>query len=53
MVPMSGDAYAYGFSTDVLGRVLEVLCGKSLEEALAEPWLYPLGIKHGVLEKTL
>ena len=33
-----GDAYAYGFSTDVLGRVLEVLCGKRLEEALADPW---------------
>ena len=33
-----GDAYAYGFSTDVLCRVLEVLCGKSLEAALADPW---------------
>ena len=34
-----GDAYAYGFSTDVLGRVLEVLCGKSLEEVLADSQL--------------
>eukprot|EP00438_Fugacium_kawagutii_P018511 Skav201484 [mRNA] locus=scaffold828:220161:223742:- [translate_table: standard] len=39
-----GDAYAYGFSTDVLGRVLEVLCGKSLEEVLAESLFRPLGM---------
>lgn len=39
-----GDAYAYGFSTDVLGRVLEVLCGKSLEAALADALFRPLGM---------
>lgn len=38
-----GDAYAYGFSTDVLGRVLEVLCQQSLEEVLAVPWQDPTG----------
>ena len=39
-----GEAWEYGLSTDVLGRVLEVVSGKSLGEFLAERVLRPLGM---------
>eukprot|EP00928_Gymnodinium_smaydae_P075509 TRINITY_DN58537_c0_g1_i1.p1 TRINITY_DN58537_c0_g1~~TRINITY_DN58537_c0_g1_i1.p1 ORF type:complete len:513 (+),score=50.03 TRINITY_DN58537_c0_g1_i1:132-1670(+) len=39
-----GDRYAYGFSTDVLGRVLEVITGQSLEACLHERLFAPLGM---------
>ena len=29
-----GDSYAYGFSTDVLGRVVEIISRKTLEDVL-------------------
>ena len=29
-----GDSYAYGFSTDVLGRVVEIISRKTLEDFL-------------------
>ena len=37
-----GNAFAYGRSTDVLGRVLEVVSGRSLGEVLRERVLEPL-----------
>lgn len=39
-----GSEWAYGVSTDVLGRVLEVLAGKPLDQVLAERVLIPLGM---------
>jgi len=47
-VPLSGhpgSGYYYGFSFDVLARVLEVSTGKSLEKALQELVFKPLGMK--------
>ena len=37
-----GDAYAYGFSTDVLGRVIEVITGQCLADVLDERLFKPL-----------
>jgi CubicO group peptidase (beta-lactamase class C family) len=39
-----GQAFGYGFSTDVLGRVIEVITGKRLDEVLAERILGPLAM---------
>jgi CubicO group peptidase (beta-lactamase class C family) len=39
-----GEAFCYGFSTDVLGRVIEVITGKRLDEFLAERIFGPLGM---------
>jgi CubicO group peptidase (beta-lactamase class C family) len=39
-----GERWEYGVSTDVLGRVLEVVSGKSLGEFLNERVLTPLGM---------
>jgi CubicO group peptidase (beta-lactamase class C family) len=39
-----GDRWEYGVSTDVLGRILEVVSGKSLGEFLNERVLTPLGM---------
>jgi CubicO group peptidase (beta-lactamase class C family) len=39
-----GTRWEYGVSTDVLGRVVEVVSGKSLGEFLAERILRPLGM---------
>lgn len=39
-----GTAWNYGVSVDVLGRVLEVISGKSIDEVLDERILGPLGM---------
>jgi CubicO group peptidase (beta-lactamase class C family) len=39
-----GSGWGYGHSTDVLGRVLEVLTGKPLEQVVSEQLLDPLGM---------
>jgi CubicO group peptidase (beta-lactamase class C family) len=39
-----GDRWEYGVSTDVLGRVIEVISGKSLGEFLSERIFAPLGM---------
>jgi CubicO group peptidase (beta-lactamase class C family) len=39
-----GEAFCYGFSTDVLARVIEVITGKRLDEFLAERIFGPLGM---------
>ena len=39
-----GAAFHYGMSTDVVGRLVEVLSGQSLDEYLAEHVLGPLGM---------
>jgi CubicO group peptidase (beta-lactamase class C family) len=39
-----GTAWGYGVSTDVLGRVIEVITGQTLEQAFAERVLEPLGM---------
>ena len=39
-----GTAWGYGVSTDVLGRVVEVLSGQTLEEFVQERILAPLGM---------
>jgi CubicO group peptidase (beta-lactamase class C family) len=40
-----GSAYEYGLSFDVLGRVLEVITGKSLDVCLKERVFVPLGMQ--------
>jgi CubicO group peptidase (beta-lactamase class C family) len=40
-----GDRWEYGVSTDVLGRLIEVVSGKTLGEFLGERILTPLGMK--------
>ena len=45
LVRHPGEAWEYGLSTDVLGRVLEVVSGMQLSEFLAERVLAPLGMK--------
>jgi CubicO group peptidase (beta-lactamase class C family) len=42
LVRQPGEAWEYGLSTDVLGRVLEVVSGKRLGEFVAERVLRPL-----------
>eukprot|EP00927_Polykrikos_kofoidii_P034914 TRINITY_DN29513_c0_g1_i1.p1 TRINITY_DN29513_c0_g1~~TRINITY_DN29513_c0_g1_i1.p1 ORF type:complete len:481 (-),score=55.79 TRINITY_DN29513_c0_g1_i1:82-1341(-) len=47
-VPLSfqpGYKYQYGFSFDVLGRVIEVIMGKKLDKCLQERVFGPLGMK--------
>lgn len=39
-----GEKYAYGFSLDVLGRVLEIVCQTSLDNVLRERVFGPLGM---------
>ncbi|MBV8816413.1 MAG: beta-lactamase family protein [Verrucomicrobia bacterium] len=39
-----GEAFCYGFSTDVLGRVIEVITGKRLDEVLMERIFGPLAM---------
>ncbi len=39
-----GSAFAYGLSTDVLGYLVEVISGKSLDQFLREEILEPLGM---------
>lgn len=40
-----GTLWRYGHSTDVLGRVIEIVCGKSLYQALKERIFDPLGMR--------
>ena len=40
-----GEAWQYGLSTDVLGRVVEVVSGKTLDEFSRERIFAPLGMK--------
>jgi len=40
-----GDAWEYSHSTDVLGRVIEVVSGQRLDQFFAEEILGPLGMK--------
>ena len=40
-----GDQWMYGFSHDVLGRLIEVISGKTLGEYLSETIFKPLGFK--------
>lgn len=39
-----GENYTYGYSVDVLGRVLEVVCKTSLDKVLTERVFKPLGM---------
>ena len=39
-----GSAFAYGLSTDVLGYLVEVISGKSLDQFLADELFKPLGM---------
>ena len=39
-----GEAFDYSHSTDVLGRVIEIACGRALDEAVAERVTGPLGM---------
>ena len=40
-----GEGFVYGLNTDVIGRLVEILSGKSLDAALRERVLEPLGMK--------
>ena len=44
LVSQPGTTYTYGLDTDVLGRVLEVVTGQSLEQVLQQRVLGPLGM---------
>ena len=44
LVCQPGSAFHYGMSTDVVGRLVEVLSGQGLDEYLAEHVLGPLGM---------
>jgi CubicO group peptidase (beta-lactamase class C family) len=39
-----GSGWGYSIATDVLGRVIEVICGRPLDEVVAERVLRPLGM---------
>jgi len=39
-----GSGWGYSVATDVLGRVIEVICGRPLDEVVAERVLRPLGM---------
>jgi CubicO group peptidase (beta-lactamase class C family) len=39
-----GDVYEYGYSTDVLGRVIEIVSGQSLDAFIAQEITGPLGM---------
>jgi len=41
----AGDAYEYGFSTDILGRICERLSGQRIDKFVADRILKPLGMK--------
>lgn len=41
-----GESWGYSFSLDVLGRIIEVRTGKSIEQALDDLVLSPLGMTH-------
>ncbi|TDP61304.1 CubicO group peptidase (beta-lactamase class C family) [Roseateles toxinivorans] len=45
MLAQPGMRYSYGNATDVLGRVVEVVTGKSLRDAMAERLLKPLAMR--------
>jgi len=45
LVDHPGNSYNYGLSFDVLGRVLEVITGKSLDVCLKERVFAPMGMK--------
>lgn len=47
-----GDRWEYGVSTDVLGRVVEVISGKTLGEFLNERIFAPLGMTDGAGERS-
>ena len=40
-----GERWNYGYSTDVLGRVIEVISGQSLDDYLVDKIFEPLGMK--------
>lgn len=40
-----GERFTYGFSTDLLGRLIEVWSGKPLDEAMSEGLFVPLAMK--------
>lgn len=44
LLSQPGETYEYGFSMDVLGRVVEVIVGKDLEKCLQERVFGPLGM---------
>lgn len=44
LVSQPGAQFNYGVSTDVLGRVIEIIAGKPLDEVFAERVLEPLGM---------
>lgn len=46
LVFQPGESWGYSFSLDVLGRIIEVRTGKSIENALDELVLAPLGMAH-------
>jgi CubicO group peptidase (beta-lactamase class C family) len=46
LVFQPGEGWGYSFSLDVLGRIIEVRTGKSVEDALEELVLSPLGMTH-------
>ena len=45
LVFQPGEKWVYGYSTDVLGRVVEVCSGKPLDEYLQQEFFAPLGMK--------
>jgi CubicO group peptidase (beta-lactamase class C family) len=45
MAAQPGEQFVYGYSTDILGALIEKLSGKTLEAFLNERLIHPLGLK--------
>jgi CubicO group peptidase (beta-lactamase class C family) len=45
LVSQPGERYVYGFATDILGHVVEVISGQTLADFLAERIFKPLGMQ--------
>lgn len=44
LLSQPGTTFEYGMSTDLLGRIIELICGRGLQDALNELVLFPLGM---------
>jgi CubicO group peptidase (beta-lactamase class C family) len=45
LISEPGESYVYGLNTDILGRLVEVVSGKSLDAFMQERLIKPLGMK--------
>lgn len=50
LVGHPGEVWNYGFSTDVVGRIIEIVSGQPLDQFIAQRILQPLGMKDTFFE---